>query len=49
MDRFAELSERKLSTMLEEKDAENTKKGTKVTLILSTKRINKSRAIDIKS
>ena len=29
---FAELSESKLSTTLEEKDAENTKKATKVTL-----------------
>ena len=32
MARFAELSKSKLSTILEEKDAENTKKGTKVTL-----------------
>ena len=32
MARFAELSESKLSTILEEKDAENTKKATKVTL-----------------
>ena len=29
---FAELSECELSTILEEKDAENTKKATKVTL-----------------
>ena len=29
---FAELSESDLSTILEEKDAENTKKATKVTL-----------------
>ena len=32
MTRFAELSESKLSTILEEKGAENTKKATKVTL-----------------
>ena len=32
MARFAELSESKLSAILEEKDAENTKKATKVTL-----------------
>ena len=32
MARFAELSESELSTILEEKDAENTKKATKVTL-----------------
>ena len=32
MVRFAELSESELSTILEEKDAENTKKATKVTL-----------------
>ena len=32
MARFAELSESELSTILEEKDAENTKKPTKVTL-----------------
>ena len=32
MTRFAELSESELSTILEEKDAENTKKATKVTL-----------------
>ena len=32
MARFAELSESELSTVLEEKDAENTKKVTKVTL-----------------
>ena len=32
MARFAELSESKLSTILEEKDAESTKKATKVTL-----------------
>ena len=30
--RFAELSESELSTILEEKDAENTKKATKATL-----------------
>ena len=30
--RFAELSESELSTILEQKDAENTKKATKVTL-----------------
>ena len=29
---FAELSESELSTILEEKDAENTKNATKVTL-----------------
>ena len=32
MAHFAELSERELYTILEEKDAENTKKATKVTL-----------------
>ena len=32
MARFAELSESELSTILEEKDAESTKKATKVTL-----------------
>ena len=32
MARFAELSESELSTILEEKGAENTKKATKVTL-----------------
>ena len=32
MARFAVLSESELSTILEEKDAENTKKATKVTL-----------------
>ena len=32
MARFAELSESELSTILEEKDAKNTKKATKVTL-----------------
>ena len=32
MARFAELSESELSTILEEKDAENTNKATKVTL-----------------
>ena len=32
MARFAELSECELSAILEEKDAENTKKATKVTL-----------------
>ena len=32
MARFAELSESELSTILEEKDSENTKKATKVTL-----------------
>ena len=32
MARFAELSESELTTILEEKDAENTKKATKVTL-----------------
>ena len=32
MARFAELSESELSTILEEKDTENTKKATKVTL-----------------
>ena len=32
MARFVELSECELSTILEEKDAENTKKATKVTL-----------------
>ena len=31
MARFAELSESESSTILEEKDAENTKKATKVT------------------
>ena len=32
MARFAEVSESELSTTLEEKDAENTKNATKVTL-----------------
>ena len=32
MARFAELSESDLSSILEEKDAENTKKATKVSL-----------------
>ena len=32
MARFAELSESELTTTLEDKDAENTKKATKVTL-----------------
>ena len=32
MARFAKLSESELTTTLEEKDAENTKKATKVTL-----------------
>ena len=32
MARFAELSESELPTILEEKNAENTKKATKVTL-----------------
>ena len=32
MARFTELSESELSTILEEKDAENTTKATKVTL-----------------
>ena len=32
MPRFAEISESELSTILEEKDAKNTKKATKVTL-----------------
>ena len=32
MARFAELSECELSTILEEKNAENTKKATKATL-----------------
>ena len=32
MARFAELSESELSTKLEEEDAENTKKASKVTL-----------------
>ena len=31
MARFAELSESELPTILEEKDAENTKKATKLT------------------
>ena len=31
MARFAELSESELTTILEEKDAENTKKATRVT------------------
>ena len=51
---FAELSESELSTILEEKDAENTKKATKVTLnifrgYLQKKRIEGSRAFDMKS
>ena len=32
MARFAELSESELSTILDDKDTENTKKATKVTL-----------------
>ena len=32
MPRFAEISESELSTILEKKDAKNTKKATKVTL-----------------
>ena len=54
MARFAELSESELSTILEEKDAENNKKATKVTLnkfsrLLARKRIEGSQAFDIKS
>ena len=54
MARFAELSESELSTILEEKDAKNTKKATKVTLnifrgYLQENRIEGSRAFDIKS
>ena len=55
MAHFAELSESKLTTILEEKDAENTKKATKVTLIkhisrlLARKRIEESRAFDMKN
>ena len=56
MARFAKLSESELSTILEEKDAENTKKATKNTLNifrgylqLARKRIEGSRAFDIKS
>ena len=52
--RFAELSESELTTVLEEKDAENTKKATKVTLnifrgYLQEKRIAVRRAFDMKS
>ena len=36
MARFAELSESELSTILEEKDTENTKKATKVTYFEAT-------------
>ena len=46
MARFAELSESELTTTLKEKDAENTKKATKVTL---RKRIEESRAFGMKS
>ena len=56
MARFAELSECKLSTILEEKDAENIKKATKVTFVtkhisrlLARKRIEESRVFDMKS
>ena len=50
MARFAELSESDLSTILEEKDAENTKKATKHILrLLERKRIEGSQAFDIKS
>ena len=54
MARFAELSESELSTILEEKDADNTKEATKVTLnifrgYLDEKRNEGSRAFDIKS
>ena len=54
MARFAELSESELTTVLEEKDAENTKKATKVTLnifrgYLQEKRIAGRRAFDMKS
>ena len=50
----AELSESELSTILEEKDSENTKKATKVyfkhiSRLLARKRIEGSRAFDIKS
>ena len=54
MARFAELSESKLSTILEEKGAENIKKATKVTsntfrVYLQGNGIEGSRSIDIKS
>ena len=54
MARFAELSESELSTILEEKDAENTKKATKVTLnifqgYLQEKGLREAEAFDIKS
>ena len=50
----AEFLESELSTILEEKDAENTKKATKVyfkhiSRLLARKRIEGSRAFDIKS
>ena len=55
MARFAELSECELPTILEEKDAENTKKATKVSYfihisrLLARKRIEGSRVFDMKS
>ena len=54
MARFAGLSESELTTILEEKDAEKTKKATKVTFkhfsrVLARKRIERSRAFDMKS
>ena len=47
MARFAELSESELSTIFEEKDAENTKKATKkqvkhISRLLTRKRIERS-------
>ena len=49
---FAELSECELSTTLEEKDAENTKKATKVTLNIFRGYLQEkegSRVFDMKS
>ena len=46
MTRFSELSESELSTILEEKDAENAKKATKVTLTSAVfLKCNKTQAI----
>ena len=52
MVRFAELSESELSTIIEEKDTENTKKAAyfkHISRLLARKRIEGSRSIDIKS
>ena len=47
---FAELPESELSTILEERDAENNKKATKhISRLLARKRFEGSRAFDIKT